>query len=143
MKGGGVYASSKKVTLKATAKKGFVFAGWYEDENFATPCDSTVTDYRNPSYAYTMGAADKMFCARFEPVAADTKLNLTVDGVAVVPGENPLKSFTVGCATNMPLAVESLSLPEISVKGLREKLRISIPGILVFTTLDCLLIVFL
>ncbi len=90
-----------------------MFAGWYEDEDFTQSCDSSVTDYRNPSYAYTMGEADKMFYARFEPVAADTNLNLTVDGVAVVPGENPLKSFTVGCATNMPISVESLSLPKI------------------------------
>jgi hypothetical protein len=31
VKGAGVYAAGKKVTLKATANKGYVFAGWYED----------------------------------------------------------------------------------------------------------------
>lgn len=121
--GAGIYQTGKSATLKATANKGYVFAGWYEDESFDTPCDSSVTDYRNPGYAYTMGEADKMFYARFELVAADTNLNLMVDGVAVVPGENPLKSFTVGCATNISLAVESLSLPKISVKGLPDGLK--------------------
>ena len=112
VKGGGVYTVGKKVTLKATAKKGYVFAGWYEDENFTKPCDSTVTDYRNPSYAYTMGEADKMFYARFEPAANDTKLDLTVDGSAVP------ETFTVSEYAQLALDVESLSLPKISVKGL-------------------------
>ena len=112
VKGGGVYASGKKVTLKATAKKGFVFAGWYEDEEFATPCDSAVADYRNPSYAYTMGGSDKMFYARFEPAANDMGLDLAVDGSAVPT------TFTVSESTQLALDVESLSLPKISVKGL-------------------------
>lgn len=116
--GGGVYAEGKNVSLKATANKGYVFAGWYEDEGFTMPCDSTLIDYRNPSYAYMMGANDKTFYARFEPVAADTNLNLTVGGVAITPEDTPLKSFTVGSATNLPLVIDSLSLPKAAVKGL-------------------------
>lgn len=112
VKGGGVYAIGKKVTLKATAKKGFVFAGWYEDEGFAIPCDSTVTDCRNPSYAYTMGGSDKVFYARFEPAASDTVLDLMVDGLSVPA------TFTVSEYKQLALEVESLSLPKISVKGL-------------------------
>ena len=112
VKGGGVYAVGKKVTLKATAKKGFVFAGWYEDDCFETPCDSSVTDYRNPSYAYTMGTSDKMFYARFAPSANDTILDLTVDGYDVP------ETFTVSEYAQLALDVESLSLPKISVKGL-------------------------
>ena len=121
--GGGVYDTGKTATLKAIAKKGFVFAGWYEDKGFIMPCDSSVTDYRNPSYTYTMGEADKTLYARFELGDSDTKLGLTVDGVAVVQGENPLKSFVVGSATNIPLTVESLSLPKIVVRGLPAGLK--------------------
>ena len=112
VKGGGVYAVGKKVTLKAIAKKGFVFAGWYEDEGFAIPCDSTVTDCRNPSYAYTMGGSDKVFYARFEPAASDTVLDLMVDGLEVP------ETFTVSGYGQLALDVVSLSLPKISVKGL-------------------------
>ena len=121
--GYGVFAEGKKVTLKATANKGYVFAGWYEDESFETPCDSSITDYRNPSYAYAMGNVDKIFYARFEPVDVDTILDLTVDGIAVVQGDDPLKSFVVGSVTNMPLAVESLSLPKIAIAGLPAGLK--------------------
>ena len=106
--GSGIYQNGKSTTLKATANKGYVFAGWYEDEDFAKPCDSTVTDYRNPSYTYTMGESDKEFYARFVPVASDTVLDLTVDGDAVP------KSFTVSGYDQLPLVVESLSLPKIS-----------------------------
>ncbi|MBO5939989.1 MAG: hypothetical protein J6R18_02190, partial [Kiritimatiellae bacterium] len=123
VKGGGVYAFGKKVTLKATAKKGFVFAGWYEDEDFTTPCDSTETDYRNPSYAYTMGGSDKMFYARFEPAANDMDLDLAVDGSAVPT------TFTVSESTQLALDVESLSLPKISVKGLPSGMKFTAKAI--------------
>ncbi len=137
--GCGVYAEGKSATLKATANKGYVFAGWYYSRTAGSavqenaqaarstgdawsvdliPCDSTLTDYRNPNYSYVMGVEDKTFYARFEPSAADTNLNLAVDGVAITPEDTPLKSFTVGSATNLPLVIDSLSLPKVSVKGL-------------------------
>jgi hypothetical protein len=65
-----------------------------------------------------MGVEDKTFYARFEPSVADTNLCLTVDGVAITPEDTSLKSFTVGSATNLPLVIDSLSLPKASVKGL-------------------------
>lgn len=116
--GGGVYAEGKSAALKATANKGYVFAGWYEDNAFTTPCDSTLADYRNPSYAYTMGADDKTLHARFELVEADTNLSLTVDGVAITLEDSPFNSFTVGSATNLPIVLDSFSLPKAAVKGL-------------------------
>ena len=116
--GGKTAKAGTKVTLKATANKGYVFAGWYEEEGFTLPCDSTLTDYRNPNYSYVIGAEDKTFYARFEPSAADTNLNLAVGCVAITPEDTPLKSFTVGSATNLPVVIDSLSLPKVSVKGL-------------------------
>ena len=138
--GGGVYAEGKNAALKATANKGYVFAGWYYSTTGGSPvdgvnaqaarstnemwpsdlkpCDSTLVDYRNPNYSYVMGVEDKTFYARFEPSAADTNLNLMVGGVAITPEDTPLKSFTVGSATNLPLVIDSLSLPKAAVKGL-------------------------
>ena len=110
--GSGVYAVGKKIVLKATANKGYVFAGWYEDEAFTTPCDSTVVDYRMASYSYTMGNTDKTFYARFIPVAEDTVLSFTVDG------EDVPATFTVSEYAQLSLDVDSFSLPKISVKGL-------------------------
>lgn len=138
--GGGVYATGKNVALKATANKGYVFAGWYYSRTAGSavdgvnaqaarstgdawsadliPCDSTLIDYRNPNYSYMMGAEDKTFYARFESVEEDTNLSLTVDGVAITPEDTPIKSFTVGSATNLPFVIDSLSLPKATVKGL-------------------------
>ncbi|MBR3923238.1 MAG: InlB B-repeat-containing protein, partial [Kiritimatiellae bacterium] len=110
--GGGVYAEGKKVALKATANKGFVFAGWYEDEAFTTTCDSTVVDYRTASYAYTMGDEDKTFYARFIPAVEDSLLDLTVNGKTVPT------TFTISEYAQLKFDVDSLSLPKISVKGL-------------------------
>ena len=110
--GGKTGKPGKTVTLKATANKGYVFAGWYKDAGFATPCDSTVTDYRNPSYAYTMDTSDMMFYACFVPTASDMELALRVAG-NVVP-----TTFTVSEYAQLALDVESHSLPKISVKGL-------------------------
>ncbi|MDY5940755.1 MAG: InlB B-repeat-containing protein, partial [Eubacteriales bacterium] len=151
--GGGVYATGKNVALKATANKGYVFAGWYYSRTAGSavdgvnaqaarstgdawsadliPCDSTLTDYRNPNYSYVMGVEDKTFYARFEPSAADTNLNLTVGGVAITPEDTPLKSFTVGSATNLPLVIDSLSLPKASVKGLPTGMKFTEKPILV------------
>ena len=110
--GGGVYVAGKKVALKATANKGFVFAGWYEDASFATPCDSSFVDYRTASYAYTMGNEDKTFYARFIPAVEDSLLDLTVNGKTVPT------TFTISEYAQLKFDVDSLSLPKISVKGL-------------------------
>ncbi len=52
--GTGAFAPGKKVTLKATANRGFVFAGWYADAAFETPLVGDV-DYRTPSIPYVVG----------------------------------------------------------------------------------------
>ena len=116
--GGKMAKAGTKLTLKATPNKGYVFAGWYLDAGCAVPCDSSLTDYRNPSYSYTVGEEDKTFYARFVPVSEDTNLNLTVDGVAISPDDDPLKSFVTEGDTCWQIAVDSLSIPKVSVKGL-------------------------
>jgi len=50
--GSGVYDAGKKITLKATAAKGLVFAGWYLDAEFGTPAEADA-DYRNPTLTLT------------------------------------------------------------------------------------------
>ena len=117
VRGAGEYVAGQKATLKAVAKKGYVFAGWYEDAGFNKPCDSSVTDYRNPSYAYTMGGEDKVLYARFEPVVNDSILNLKVNGY------NVPKTFKVSDYAQLALKVESRSLPKITVKGLPAGLK--------------------
>ena len=117
VKGAGVYISGKKVTLRATATKGNVFAGWYEDEAFTSACDSTIVDFRTSSLTYIMGKEDKKFYPRFVPSTEDTKLDLIVNGIDVNDIDNPIK-FNIFDCKQLKLYVDSLSLPKISVKGL-------------------------
>lgn len=117
VKGAGVYISGKKVTLRATATKGNVFAGWYEDEAFTSACDSTMVDFRTSSLTYIMGKEDKKFYPRFVPSTEDTKLDLIVNGIDVNDIDNPIK-FNIFDCKQLKLYVDSLSLPKISVKGL-------------------------
>ena len=113
--GTGGFAANKKVTLKATPNKGYVFAGWYEDATFETPCDSTLVDYRNPSYTYVMGATNKTFYARFVPAEEDHLLTLTVKGKKITDGSH---TFMVDGLSVLTFDVGSNSLPKVSVKGL-------------------------
>ncbi len=120
--------------MKATANKGYVFAGWYEDDDYTVPYDSSVTDYRNPSYSYTVGEEDKTFYARFVPVAEDANLNLSVNGVAVSAGDDPLKSFVAEGDTCWQIAVDSSSLPKVSVKGLPAGMKFTAKALTVKAT---------
>ncbi len=112
--GAGRYAPGTKVTLKATANKGYVFAGWYKDAEFMTPCDSSSVDYRAPTYSLVMGECEQELFARFVPVAEDVVLDLTIDGKHL-PVDEALQfegEIRLGCE------VESYSLPKITVAGL-------------------------
>ena len=120
--GAGAFAANKKVTLKATASKGYVFAGWYKD---GVPCDSTSVDYRNPSYTYVMGEDDTQFYARFvtKEEEADYEMGIELideyyislgDDVQIRAGEvmEPVKVW-----------VDSLTLPTATVTGLPTGLK--------------------
>jgi uncharacterized repeat protein (TIGR02543 family) len=123
--GAGGFAANKTATLRATPNKDYVFAGWYEDEFFRKPCDSTLVDYRNPSYTYVMGTTDKTFYARFvtKEEEADYEMGIELideyynslgDDVQVRAGEvmEPVKVW-----------VDSLTLPTVTVTGLPTGLK--------------------
>jgi len=66
--GAGIYTKGKKVSLKATADKKYVFSGWYADVDYHYPVEG---DYLAASYSFTMGDADVVYYARFIPIAED------------------------------------------------------------------------
>ena len=113
--GAGRYLPGTKVTLKATPNKGYVFAGWYQDEAFTMPCESMLADYRNPSYTYVTGAADATLHACFVPAEEDQVLTLTVQNKA---NDEIAETFTINGKAEFALLVDSKSLPKVSVKGL-------------------------
>ena len=65
VKGTGVVAAGKRVSISATAKGGYVFAGWYADPGFAEPyAFADGKDYREASQAVAPVEALYLF-ARF------------------------------------------------------------------------------
>ncbi len=114
--GRGVYAKGRKVTLKATASKGFVFAGW-ELEGASLP---KGFDARNPVLAFTPGAADVTATARFAPASEDRTLTLLVDGAAVAADGS---TRLVSGGTGFTLSAASVSLPKLALSGLPAGLR--------------------
>jgi hypothetical protein len=76
VKGAGNYEANKKVSLKATADKGKVFSGWY---------DNSTGDLisRAASYSYVMPAEDTTLTGMFITESEDRKhLDTTVGGFA-------------------------------------------------------------
>ena len=120
--GSGVYASGAKVTLKATAKTGDVFAGWYEDEDedhvayFENLEVMDGVDYRtaNASFLFRKGmftmespALYAYFVTKDEDVAPEIEFE-PEELWEVDPSEDSTVSFYV----------ESWSLPKLTVSGL-------------------------
>ena len=113
--GAGGYMSGSKVTLKATAAKGWVFGGWDGIEG------SAIT-LLNPSLSIVTGDVDASYDAKF--------LRVCDDWLAIYPYDNgeggdyadtlKLKvGDDVGSATNAIAAlVDSGSLPTVSASGL-------------------------
>ena len=105
--GGGVTASGKTATLKATAKAGYVFAGWYDEYDMPLTGGG---DYRNPSYTYTSTGEPTELYARFVPASDDTLIAIDLyDDETEADGTYVL---------DLSERVESQSLPKISVSGL-------------------------
>ena len=121
VKGMGVYAKGKKVTLKATAVKGWVFSGWYDGDDLVS---------RLASYVLTMPEGDVNLSARFISVSEDkAAIRLAVDGTALSGGSgqetaSPLSvEVRVGMYVEWPVAASALSATTVKVSGLPSGLK--------------------
>ena len=107
--GSGVYSVCKAITLSATAARGYVFAGWTDDEGFPVSLDGL--DYRTAKMKGTVDPDLPMVIwARFVPEAED-ELDLSdLEGreIALDPGLSMSERF----------AVTSASLPKLTFKTL-------------------------
>ena len=121
--GAGVYAAGKKVALRATAAKGFVFAGWYKVDGSQLMGDGSV-DWRTPSITYMMPDEDVQLEARFVPASDSlaSEISLLVDGRATTEKASETVFPTSGALT-LPLEVSSASLPKITLTGLPAGLK--------------------
>ncbi len=109
--GGGIYAPGRKVALRATASKGFVFAGWTLDG--AEPPEGA--DRLDPNLSLVMGGLDVTVQAEFIPVEEDWVAFTSGDFAdEYVPGR--------GIAP-VTFEIESTSLATIKVTGLPTGLK--------------------
>ena len=111
--GGGVVAAGKKVTLKATANKGYVFAGWYLGDD---PLEGDV-DYRTATYPYVSTGEPTDILAKFVAIEYD------VSSLGLVNITNC--TVEAGCAftKDMTPHVVSHSIPKLAVTGLPAGLK--------------------
>ena len=111
--GGGVIAAGKKATLKATANKGFVFAGWYDGAG--NPLSGDV-DYRTATYPYVSTGEPAAITARFVTTDEDAASLKVVVPDDSTEADGSYELDLVNC-------VESLTVPKLAVTGLPAGLK--------------------
>ena len=126
--GAGRYAPGKKVTLKATAAKGFVFGGWY----VVGEADALS---QAASYSFEMGEEDIDLYARFVTSDADAgSIAATFNGAAMPSPSDGSPAITTnvwaGVYLEWPLTSEVLSQTTVKVAGLPAGLKFTAKDIL-------------
>ena len=112
--GGGIYAVGKKVTIRATAAKDCVFAGWYDDED--NPLVGSA-DFRTASFPYIMGDRKTTLTAAFATGDEDK------DSLGLVNVTNVTTAADGSLELDLGVCVRSLSLPKLSLTGLPSGLK--------------------
>ena len=117
----GMSRPGKKVTLKATAGKGYAFAGWYLGGELVT---------KSASYSFKATGEDADYRARFVTLEDDkASIRATVNGMAFpsTSGQetaSPLATNALcGVALFWPLSHEALSATSVKVSGLPKGLK--------------------
>ena len=136
--GAGRYAPGKKVTLKATANKGFVFGGWYETGNREEGIGNSDEDgliLQAASFSFEMGEEDVDLYARFVTSDADAgSIAATFNGAAMpnLPAGSPAITTNVWCGVYLewPLTSEALSQTAVKVSGLPSGLKFTAKDII-------------
>ncbi len=128
--GMGKYAPGKKVTLKAAANKGYVFAGWFDADSELLTKNATYT-------VASMGEDDVEYTAKFITAAEDKAsialaLTMAAEAEALGLSTNEIASVTNFCGVAMSwrLAANALSATTIKVAGLPSGLKFTAKDIM-------------
>ena len=109
--GAGVYASGRRISLRATPARNRVFLGWY---------DGSIRLSESRSFAYVQPAADKTLTAKFATTAEDAAaVSASIDGLSF---DNRVqeRSTNVVCGVELawPVSAAGLTATTVSVSGL-------------------------
>ena len=123
----GGYEVGKKLTLKATANKNYVFGGWYDGVT-----GELVT--RAASFAYTIVGETRSFLADFETLVDDAaSIEATFNsGEFVFNAGNTLAVKTIPCGVYLewPVAATALSQTTVKISGLPSGLKFTAKDIM-------------
>ena len=111
VKGAGSYLANAKAKLSAKPAKGMAVEGWYmEGERIS----------RDAAFTYVVGEdEEQVFTVKYVSVADDlASLACTMDGEAVASGDSITVTNYQGVAFSMPVAIDSLTNPKVTVSGL-------------------------
>ena len=120
--GGGTYAYGSMATLKAKAKSGYVFAGWFTDKACTKPLNPKGYDNRKATVKYAMPSKDTAIYAKFvtkKEAASALKFTSATAKLAKTPAK-----ATAGVAFSLKLGISSASLPTVTASGLPKGLSI-------------------
>lgn len=98
------------IALKATAAKGYYFAGWYDG---GAPAE-TVADYRTANNSYVTVGGEVELCARFVTAAEDC---LSFDF------SDEFSAFDLDEEVDLALEIDSVSMPSVTISGLPKGLK--------------------
>lgn len=122
--GEGRYAPGKKVTVKATTNKGYVFKGWYKRGECLTQA---------LSYVFTVPNEDVALTAKFVTQNEDAEsIALSIDalGGEINPEVATSATNICGVALKWSVAAEALSQPVVAVSGLPAGLKFTAKDIM-------------
>ncbi|MBO7720982.1 MAG: leucine-rich repeat protein [Kiritimatiellae bacterium] len=120
--GGGNYEAGATATLRATAKTGNAFAGWFTDEACTKPLNPAGYDNRSPTVKIAMPVKGTTVYAMFV-TAAEAKKSLKFSSATAKLAKTPAKA-TAGKAFSLKLGISSASLVTVTATGLPKGLKI-------------------
>ena len=120
--GSGTYASGKLVQLKATAKEGYVFTGWFTDKDCTKKLNPEGYDNRKPTIKITMPAKATTIYAKFNSVATDKSGLKFSDSTKKLA--KTAKAYAAGAKVSLALGFSSKSYPKVTASGLPDGLAI-------------------
>lgn len=120
--GSGTYETGKLVQLKATAKSGYVFTGWFTDADCTKKLNPEGYDNRKPTIKITMPAKAMTIYAKFNSVATDKSGLKFSDSTAKLA--KTAKAYAANAKISLALGFSSKSYPKVTASGLPEGLSI-------------------
>ena len=120
--GGGTYESGTKVTIKAKAKSGYAFGGWFKNKSCTTALNPKGYDNRKATVKVSMPSKKTTIYAKFV-TKSEAKKSLKFSS-STKKLATTAKKAAAGDEFSLKLGISSDTLPTVTAKNLPEGLSI-------------------